>query len=315
MTDPSYQPPSANDVAKAQNLDANLKLLLAQRRLYSKTKIWTGVRGTGVGVVAIGAPIMTAIWPEAAVPVATIAAIWYVLNHVLFKFLERRGATRAATIQEQFDTTIFGMPTVAVRDLRVLPEDISQLTRAGAGTIASRRYAYSMERLRDWYSIQKNVPGAVAIAIAQRGNVAYSRRLLDRNAALWLSLLIVWAIMAITISIASGFSLATFLLVVAIPVMPPLLDAWDEFQKVRAAGREREALANEMQDAISNNRTTPIQPEQLVAWQSQLFALRRDAPLVPDWLYNLLRDRNETEMSDAARALGEGAQTGKEDIE
>ncbi|MGY3317320.1 S-4TM family putative pore-forming effector [Arthrobacter sp. TE12232] len=314
-TDPSYRPPSANDVAKAQNLDANLKLLLAQRRLYSKTKIWTSVRGVGVGVVAIGAPILTAIWPEAAVPAATVAAVWYVLNHVLFKFLERRGATRAATIQEQFDTTIFGMPTIAVRELRVLPEDISQLTGAGAGARASRRYAYSIERLRDWYSIQKNVPGAVAIAIAQRGNVAYSRRLLDRNAALWLGLLVTWAIMAVTISITSGFSLATFLLVVAIPVMPPLLDAWDEFQKVRAAGREREALANEIQDAISTNRTAPIQPEQLVAWQSQLFALRRDAPLVPDWLYNLLRDRNETEMSDAARALGEDAQTRKEDVE
>lgn len=312
MTNLSYQPPSANEVAKAQNIDANLKLLLAQRRLYSRTKIWTGVRGVGVGVVAIGAPILTAIWPDAAVPAATVAAVWYVLNHVLFKFLERRGATRAATVQEQFDTTIFGMPTVAVRDLRVLPEDISRLTGVGAGARAARRHTYAIEKLRDWYSIQENVPGAVAIAIAQRGNVAYSRRLLDRNAALWLGLLGVWAIVAITISIISSFSLATFLLVVAIPVLPPLLDAWDEFQKVRAAGREREALANEMQDAISNNRTTPIQPEQLVAWQSQLFALRRDAPLVPDWLYNLLRDRNEAEMSDAARALGEDAKQGDE---
>lgn len=43
----------------------------------------------------------------------------------------------------------------------------------------------------------------------------------------------------------------------------------------------REALANEIQDAISTNHTAPIQPEQLAAWQSQLFALRRDAPRVP----------------------------------
>ncbi|MBP2397603.1 hypothetical protein JOF39_000684 [Glutamicibacter protophormiae] len=235
---------------------------------------------------------------------ATTAAVWYVFNHVLFKFLERRGATRAATVQEQFDTKIFGMPTIVVREFRVSPEDISQLTGAGTGVRAGRRHAYAVEKLRDWYSIQENVPGAVAIAIAQRGNVAYSRRLLDRNAALWLSLLVAWSAMSVTISVVNGFSLATFLLVAAIPVLPPLVDAWDEFRKVRAAGREREALANEMQDAILANSTTPIQPEQLVAWQSQLFALRRDAPLVPDWLYQLLRNRNEAEMSEAAQAIG-----------
>lgn len=314
MADLAYQPPSAKDVEKAQNTDANLKLLLAQRRLYSRAKVWTGIRGAGVGVVAIAAPILTSIWPGAAVPVATTAAVWYVLNHVLFKFLEHRGATRAATVQEQFDTTIFGMPTVVVRELRVSPEDISQLTGAGTGAKVGRRNAYSVEKLRDWYSIQKNVPGAVAIAIAQRGNVAYTRRLLDRNAALWLSLLVAWAAIAVTISVVSGFSLATFLLVAAIPVLPPLVDAWDEFRKVRAAGREREALANEMQDAIFANSTTPIQPEQLVAWQSQLFALRRDAPLVPDWLYQLLRNRNEAEMSEAAQAIGISAQQdGKEE--
>ena len=304
MADLAYQPPSAKDVAKAQNTDSNLKLLLAQRRLYSRAKIWTGIRGVGVGVVAIAAPIFTSIWPGAAVSVATTAAVWYVLNHVLFMFLEHRGAARAATVQEQFDTTIFGMPTVVVRDLRVSPEDISLLTGAGAGSRAGRRFAYSVEKLRDWYSIEKEVPGAVAIAIAQRGNVAYSRRLLDRNAALWLILLVIWAVLAVTISIISSFSLATFLLVVAIPVLPPLVDAWDEFRKVRAAGRERGALADEMQDAILANSTTPIQPEQLVAWQSQIFALRRDAPLVPDWLYQLLRNRNEAEMSEAAQAIG-----------
>lgn len=305
----AYIPPSSAEIAQAQNVDANLRLLLAQRRLYSRAKIWTGIRGFGVGAVAAGGPVLTAISPSAAVPVATIAALWYVLNHVLFKSLERRGAIRAATVQEQFDTRIFGMPTIAVRDVRVLPEDISRITGAGK----ERRRRYSVEKLRDWYTIQPDVSGAVAIAIAQRGNVAYTRRLLDRNAALWFLVLVVWSLVVIGISLASGFSLATFLLVAAIPVMPPLVDAWEEFRLVRAAGREREALANEIQDAILASATEPISNEKLVAWQGQLFALRRDAPLVPDWLYRLLRSRSEAEMSEAAEMIANRARSGGDD--
>lgn len=301
MSPLSYQPPSSEQIASAQNMDVNLKLLLAQRRLYSSAKVWTGIRGVGVGIVAVASPVLAAMWPNAAVPAATVAAVWYVLNHVLFKSLERRGAARGATVQERFDTSIFGMPTIAVRDLRVLPEDVARLT----GVRFRRRRAYATESLRDWYPIQMGVSGPVAIAIAQRANVAYTRRLLDWNASIWLVLLAGWGIVTVVISLVNGFDLATFLLIAAIPVLPPLVDSWGEYRRVRAAGREREALANEIEDAIKSDASTPIKPEQLIAWQSQLFALRRDAPLVPDWLYSLLRSRNESEMSEAAASIGE----------
>jgi hypothetical protein len=296
----AYRPPGAADIARAQNTDANLKLLLAQRRLYSRAKVFTAVRGIGIGLVAVAAPLIAAFYPPLTVWAATVAAGWYALNRVLFRPLERRYATRGATAQEQFDVAVFGMPTIAVREPRVLPEDIARI--AGAGR--ARRRAITVEKLRHWYPIQNDVPGRVAIAIAQRGNLSYTRRLLERHASLWLWLLIGWAIVALAIALRFGFSLATFLLAVAIPVMPPLVDAWDEFLHVRAAGREREAIANEIEDAVKADATHPIHPEQLLAWQAQLFALRRDAPLVPDWLYWLLRDRAEAEMSEAAETIG-----------
>lgn len=305
-----YKVPTPDKIAEAQNDDANLRLLLAQRVLYSRAKIWTFVRGAGVGIVAVAAPILTALWPQAAVPAATVAACWYVLNHLLFKTLERRGATRGATVQEQFDTSIFGMPTIAVRDPRILPEDLSRLT----GGRKRRRRAYASEGLKDWYPIRRGVSGAVAIAIAQRANVAYTRRLLDWNARIWLGLLVTWSIATVAISLANGFDLATFLLVAAIPVLPPLVDSWGEYRRVHAAGREREALANEIQDAIMTSKSSPIAPEQLIAWQSQLFALRRDTPLVSDWLYAILRNRNETEMSDAAETISKALGSERESL-
>lgn len=304
-----YMPPRSIDIAISQNRDANLRLLLAQRRLYSQAKSWSMLRGIGIGIVAIGAPILTAVIPDAAVLAATTAATWFTLNRLLFSSLEGRYAARGATAQEQFDTAIFDMPTIAVRNPRLMPEEIRRLT----GDRIRRKRAYSDESLKNWYPIQTDVDGAVAIAISQRANLAYSQTLLSRNAAVWLATLIVWAVIAVGIGVASNFSLLTFLLVVALPTLPPLLDAADEAMRVRAAGRERRAMADEMQDAISAHASTSIQPQQLLTWQAQLFALRRDSPLVPDWLYWLLRPQTEDEMNDGAKTIGDEVRTRKDE--
>jgi len=241
------------------------------------------------------------VWPDFATVAASVAACWFALNRLLFRPAERRDATRAATIQEQFDTRVFSMPAIAVRDPQVLPEEISRL----AGKRALRRKAYSAERLRDWYPINLNVEGRVAIAISQRGNLVYTEALLKRSANAWITLLTIWAVVAIGIGLIFSFSLESFLLAIVLPILPPVLDAADEWQHVRAAGKERRALAVEIQDAILDDHANSITSDQLLGWQSQLFALRRDAPLVPDWLYWYLRPGVEREMKDAAATLGD----------
>ncbi|WP_156488640.1 S-4TM family putative pore-forming effector [Brachybacterium sp. sponge] len=303
----TYSPPTAHQIADAQNTDSNLRLLLAQRKLYSIAKVWSGIRGFGVGVVAIAAPILTAIWQEAALPMAAIAASWFVLNRLLFKHIEQRYVERAASAQEQFDTAIFGMPVIAVREPRLVPEEVRRLT----GGRTQRRKLYSDESLKDWYPVRKDVDGGTAIAISQRANLVYAQTLLTKNATLWAALLIAWILVAFAIGIASKFDLLTFLLVVALPTLPPFLDAVDEWLRVRTAGKQRRAIANEIQDAISTD--TPVPPDHLLTWQSQLFALRRDSPLVPDWLYWLLRSRTEDEMTEGAKVIAEQTRSRKDE--
>lgn len=304
----TYTPPDSRDIARAQNGDAQLRLLRAQRRLYSRAKVWANVRGFGLGVVAIAAPILVAVWPSSAMAAGSVAAAWFTLNRLVFKPAERRDATRAATIQEKFDTDIFAMPRIAVRDPQVLPEEITRL----AGGRAVRKKAYSAERLRDWYPINQTVDGRVAIAIAQRGNLAYTEALLRRSASVWVGLLTVWGLIAVVIGLVAHFTLQSFLLAIVLPILPPLLDAADEWLCVRSAGKERRALTLEIQEAIEGDRITHISPDHLISWQAQLLALRRDAPLVPDWLYWWLRPGVEKEMEEAADSLGRSASQGGE---
>lgn len=293
----TYLPPTAHQIANAQNTDSNLRVLLAQRKLYSTAKIWSSIRGFGVGIVAIAAPILTAIWEEAALPMATVAASWFALNRLLFTHIEQRYVERAASAQEQFDTAIFGMPAIAVREPRLVPEELRRLTSGRT----RRNQRYSDESLKNWYPVRTDVDGGTAIAISQRANLVYSQTLLARNANLWAAILIAWFLVAFIIGIASNFSLLTFLLVVALPTLPPFLDAVDEWLRIRTARKQRRTIANEIQDSISED--TPVSPDYLLTWQSQLFALRRDSPLVPDWLYWMLRSRTEDEMTEGAKVV------------
>lgn len=303
----SYTPPSAPEIARAQNEDQALRILLAQRRLYRRAKVWSTVRGLGIGIVAIGSPIIAALYPTLAVLLASVAAGWFALNRLAFSRFERHYVERAATAQQQFDTSIFLMPSIKAGGYRLMPEEIHRLT----GDEISRRRAYADEGLFNWYPIQVQLDGTKAIAIAQRANVAYSHALLNRSAALWTSLLVVWFAVAVCIALSNSFDSQTLLLAVVLPILPPLLDAIDEWHHVRAASEERRAMANQIEHTIETAQAERVRPEQLLAWQAQLFTLRLEAPLVPNWLYRLMRPRTEDEMNVGAETLAEQAESEK----
>lgn len=302
---PIYLVPTTGSIAEAQNAFGSLRLLLAQRKIHSIAKTWAMLRGIGVGIVAIAAPIITFVLPTSAVVIGAVAGVWIVLSRTVFASLERHYSGKGAVIQEQFDMTIFGMLPTPARVPEVTPELISRTV----GTDDAAKAMIGKQSLRDWYPLELALDGASAIAIAQRANAAYSERLLTLNARVWLALTLVWSLATIALSIGLGLKLETFLLGVALPLLPALLDVIDQWRHTRQASKERLNLANIIEEAIKNSDDEPINPEDLLVWQDQLFALRRDAPQVSNLLYWLTRKKNEVAMSAGARDLSDVAKS------
>lgn len=301
MNSTTYTPPPTAEIARSQNELGNLQLLLVQRRLHSAAKRWAYLRLLGLGGLAVAAPIVGAILPEYSVGIGATAAIWFILSRTLFIPLERKASERGAFVQELFDRGIYRMPSLGARRVSVTPEEISHL--GGDSTIIRER---AVERkLNDWYPLDMRLEGTDAIAIAQRANAAYSDRLLAWNANIWLGLILLWSLMAISLSLILDFSLEKFLVSVALPVMPPLLDTYDEWLTVRNAGKERRALAQAVQDKIADPSHLHVPSRELLLWQDQLFVLRRESPQVPNFVYAAMRDSNERAMNEAAANLAE----------
>lgn len=298
---PAYRPPTTVAMINSQNEVQALRLLLAQRRLYTRAKWWSFLRWIGFSVIGVAAPILTAIVPGAAVIVGAIAGIWIFLSRTWFSGVEQNLAAKAAEIQERFDQWVFGMPELVTRIPSASIEEIVQLVGDDETALADA----DKDRLKDWYPFDGRVDGAMSVAIAQRANAAYSERLLNANANVWLAITLAWSAAAVIVGALVGLTFTQFLLGVALPLLPALLDVWDQFRLTKRAGEVRRAMADGIEKAVRGRSNRELSPEDLLLWQDQTYELRRTSPQVPNLVYKRARTRNEKAMHTAAAELAE----------
>lgn len=291
---------TGSDILRRQDQLQALEWLLAQRRMYSRAKRWNYVRVFGISIIALGAPIMTIVIPHSAEIVGAVAGGWIFLARTIFLARERRWARPAASVQDAFDVFVFGLP--ANPAVAPAPEHVADVI--GDDDVAE---CAMRDNLMSWYSLDQNLPGAPAIAIAQQTNLAYSERLLVRHANVWLAIGAAWGLIAVVLGVAVHLSLSEFVMGVVLPVLPAVLDARELWSAARSAADDRSRLADALAARIRAWPSHKIELQELRSWQDQLYRLRRDGPLVPDFLYHWTRAKNERAMTARARELASTA--------
>lgn len=297
MTSENYMPPTSASIAARQNDDEALRLLLAQRRLYTRAKRWQGARWIGLLVLGVAAPFVSILIPGSAVAVGAITGIWLFVGRTFLTAAEVRTMTKAAAVQEELDLYIFQMPETIERTSRPTIEDIELLVRDKEGLRAAAR----RERLVDWYDVDPSHPGAETIAIAQRANASYTDQLIRTAVTVWAIVTVVWLAVLLTWSSLSELAFGLILLGVLLPVLPAVLDVADYLRSTWRAAHDRADLARTIESRLEDQE--PIIGQELISWQTQLYDLRRTTPQVPDWLYKITRKRNEAAMHAASNRL------------
>lgn len=300
---PDYTPPASADIKSRQNDTEALRYLVAQRRLHGKAKFWQGLRWIGLLLIGLAAPAISVIWPSLAVLMGALAGAWLFLGRTLLAWRVNVLTGRAAATQELFDHHVFAMPSSITRSTMPSIEDIAKL----AGREDQLPQAARLEDLLDWYPIDESNDGAVAVAIAQRANAAYSDRLLRTTVVIWGAVSVVWLVILVAASIYAGLSAATFITGVILPLLPAALDVFEYLSSIHKASRDRGDLALSIQTRIEQAAASAIDPADLLVWQGEMYELRRSTPQVPNWLYRATRRRNESAMHSAARQLADRA--------
>lgn len=288
------------EIVDRGNTPHNLRLLLAQRRLYKRAKLFAYVRLAGVASLAFLAPIVVSFAPASAAWLGAIAGLWALLARAALRF-QRDLVIKAARVQDEIDRGVFGLernPSV----VWLSGTEIAELTEGDLSESIDR------EKLRDWYdTIPDRVEGPVSIAIGQYANASYSRRLQQRQCR-WIShssvlllALVFGAPLVANALFGQEITLLEWLVGAILPALPAGLELIDAISSHAAAIDKLCELEDEIESAITDG--VPLSADQLTVFQNHLLEYRTSAPLIFEWLYWRGRTRDSIAARQAADTL------------
>jgi hypothetical protein len=286
-----------NSIPQLQNEPRQVDLLLAQRRLYSKAKVFFALRTTLALVLAVVGPIISGIAPRLGPYVGAVALTCLVIN-LIFEGFESKSKANAATIQELFDTSLFELPW----------NQFATGKRPDEETIAMALNGTSKDDfkdLRDWYAIEVGkVDLKLATLLCQRINVWWDSDLRRLYVRLLLILLGTLVLVALFLGLLGDFTVSKLLVGFIFPLLPlaEVLIAQIK-QNCEAANVTSELKENLDAEIEKWMRREQIQDSSATARiiQDQIWRHRSKCPMIFDWVHRLYKPRHENLMQFSAK--------------
>jgi hypothetical protein len=286
----SLQPTMA-DIGRSQDEKDNLRRKLASGRYYRRAKTLHFTGWALAVAFALAAPIVLLFKESWGPTLGAIAGGWIFVSRFLLEPQKQKAQQHGAQAQEQYDCTVLGLPWNGALGRQMSNEEIHKASGSMKG----------VEKVKHWYPTDADLPWPFSVLVCQRSNAVWGRR---QHAAFGLALRIAagaWASIGIIVAVADGSPLAQYLTTIALPSLPALLDAAEMSRRHYQAADRRSALEQQTDDLLGAG----ADELSLREVQDQLFNLRRDEPLVPEWFYRLLRSNYEEDMHYAARRAAE----------
>lgn len=292
-----------NNIPLEQNTQRRLELLAAQRQLYSDAKNLLMISVIISVPIVIAWSILVALFP----PLAVFAALWGIIATFLellsFSRLQKSTQEKAAKIQQIFDCEVlqFSWPSLNC-GVRVEPETIID------GSNRYKRKNHNFSKLLDWYPASVGqLPIHQARIICQRSNVWWDAQLRRRYSKWIIIILVSLAIIVLLIGLIGGLTLEKFLLAVLVPLIPAFVFGLRQYTEHNEAATRLDRLRENAEILVLEVITGRYTPQDLeresYSLQTQIYDNRRRSPLILDWLYSRLRNKDEEQMNKGAESL------------
>ncbi len=264
-------------IAQRQETPRALELLAAQRQTYSRAKIYRAVRVAASAGLAVFAPIVALASAEASVALAGVGAAVAAAAQLLGKPHEQRLMSRAAHIQDQFDSLVFGL--TSRRSVDVVDEETAEAARACS----------TKDTLKAWYKTTEKLPTPLMTLLAQRSSLVWNMRQRKHYAAFVGVALAV--LLLVDLIIGSSMPAAQWMLALVLPSFAAFVHGFEVIRDHTTA-REQEATAlAEVERIWSAGVLDPstVTPDILRGVQDHLLKLRAEHAPIPDWIHRRLR--------------------------
>lgn len=271
----------------AQNTDRALRLLAAQRRLYSDAKVIHGTRLVAVGGGAALAVAAALVLPQGRSTLGLLTGSALLLLGVLGGAREKRRSREAAAVQEEFDTHVFGLPWNDMLVEHPSPTLIAE---------AARRYRGPS--VRDWYPDTAEVVRPLDVLICQRSNLGWGSSMHRSWAAILCGVLVALVVLAMALGSLVGLPFGQTLAVIIAPLLAPLREIaemiranWENAQtKSRVEGKILDLWRRGLADPAA------VTEADCCRVQDRISFLRQSNASVPDWLNRVRHAAQEATM-------------------
>jgi hypothetical protein len=276
-------------ITAQQNTEPLLRLLAAQRRLYADVKASHHRRLVALAVLAVATIVAGIFAPAARNYLGGIAAVAMSLWAVLGEMVEKRKNTTAASIQEEFDTGLFGLDRHPYLTTPPADWEVTQAARRG-----------SRERLDDWYQPRSlsDLIRPLDVIVCQRANLDYAVTLHRGYAQLVVITLSIALIAAAAIGVAFQYTLLNWLLALVAPLAPAAAALVKEAVSHRESATTKTTLQGKVAEMWRRalDDPTSVSDSDCRAAQDRILQLRQANARVPDWFYERRWNDNEATM-------------------
>jgi hypothetical protein len=277
-------------IRETQNAEDSLRSRIAANHFYERAK-WIHFGGASVAIVlALASPLVLLFRPNWGPTLGAIAGAWIFASRIFFEPYKRDFQLKGATAQERFDCAVLDLDWNDSLVRRLSEEEVR----------AASRSMKNLDKSRDWYPAQVELDWPRSVLLCQRANAVWARRQHRTYARVVIRVTFGWAIVGALIAVLHSASLGEYLVTILLPSLPAFLDA-SELSRVHAAAASARQLVEDQADALLQGGSAS--PQDLRELQDQLFNLRREAPLVPQWFYKMIRPGFEEDMEFAAEQL------------
>ncbi len=283
------------EILEKQNQEESLEMLLAQRKLYSQAKVLQYILVCCCGLIPITISIL-----DNYTALALENTWWYVLYIVIITIGElclehfiNSQKQIAVSIQEKFDLSLYNLPQNPTLHM---PHCLNEFIRKYSKR--ARKNPEDIHLVRNWYSQEISILSTnIAILYCQKENIDYDQKIKKRYSYIQSLISILTCLILLMIALLNDLSIKKVLIEVLLPSLPIIIFTYREHQRVKESIDNLNKLQNIIEGlTLDCSIETEVEESKLRQIQDGIFNNRLYSPLVPDWLYKLLRWDTEDEM-------------------
>lgn len=285
------------EIFEKQNININIDRLLAQRRLYTNAKRVNYFLIVLTILVPICISFITNFSEMKIDEKHWIYVLFTVVAIVLEKIFEiyiDRCKKTAASIQEDFDTTIFPLKSNELLNTTFVDAEVIRKYSK-----KDRNNPKKISKVTNWYSKEIQIVSTnVAILFCQRMNICYDQNIKKKYNQLLIILSLLTFLILLSLALSNDFSLMKFMIEVILPSIPIFAFTYKEYntslESVDNLQKLREIIEDNLK-SISINDT--IDEDELRRIQDRIYQNRILSPLIPDFIYSILWTKLEDQMN------------------